>query len=82
MLVHPGGRWHAAFEHSEASELTLNSRSHYVAHGCQVRQLDAKLGSLLTLLQNQQLTASLSEGICSPGPGEMENKSLDLTKHQ
>ena len=70
MLVHPGGRWHGAFEHSEASELTLNSHSHYVTHGCHVRQPDAKLGHLLTLLHNQQHIASLSEGTCSPEPGE------------
>ena len=70
MLVHPGGRWHAAFEHSEASELTLNSRSHYVAHGCQVRQLDAKLGSLLTTCDSSLTDASSGQGTYSPGPGE------------
>ena len=70
MLVHPGGRWHGAFEHSEASELTLNSHSHYVTHGCHVRQPDAKLGPLLATCDNSLTTALLSEGDRSPGSGE------------
>ena len=44
MLVHLGG-WHAAFKHSgEPLSVTLDSHSPYVAHGCHVRQMDAKLG--------------------------------------
>ena len=73
MSVHPGGRCHAAFEHSEASELTLNSRSHYLAIRHQIWQPEPKSGKItsqLTSCDNSLMAALSSEESCSPHPGE------------